>query len=363
MDNGKMQTLNDYHVIFLVQNVMIGIGLLSFPHTMSPIGYDLWWMPVVYGFIAQISLFFMVRVGLAFPGQSLYEINESLLGTWIGRILNIIIMFYGLFEVAAVSETYLRLMQTISLPDYTITLPLIAFFTVMIYTVLGGIKLIARLCILTFFMTGWMTYYLQWGIQKGVISHLFPLFHLDFTLTDWWQATKASFPTLFGFELILFYFPYIQHPKQTLKLASLGLWISVSLYVAVSIVSVFYFSKWQLDNILYPILNLFKAVELSFIERIENLGLALWVMLVLSTATAYLWQAKKGLDRIRRKNRTWHIYACAAVAFVVIQGPLAYEIRQKVYSEYIFYLGIALMIWPALILLVHQIKKGVRKNE
>ncbi|MEW9670545.1 GerAB/ArcD/ProY family transporter [Ammoniphilus sp. 3BR4] len=363
MDKGKMNKLNNYHVIFLVQNVMIGIGLLSFPHSMSPLGYDLWWMPVVYGFIAQISLAFMVHVGLTFPGQSLYEINESLFGAWIGRILNICIMFYGLIEVAAVCETYLRLMQTISLPDYTITLPLIAFFTVMIYTVLGGIKLIARLCILTFFITGWMAYYLQWGIQKGFISHLLPLFHLDFTFTDWWLAAKASFPTLFGFELILFYFPYIQHPKQALKLASLGLWISVTFYVAVSTVSVLYFSKWQLDNILYPILNLFKAVELSFIERIENLGLALWVMLVLSTSTAYLWLAKKGLDRIRMKNRAWHIYACAAVPFFFIQGPIAYEIRQKVYLEFTLYLGFALMTWPVLILLIHRIKKGGTKNE
>ena len=82
-----------------------------------------------------------------------------------------------------------------------------------------------------------------------------------------------------------------------------------------------FFSEWQLKNVLYPVLSLFKEVELSFLERIDVLGITMWVFLILSTTAAYLWVAKKGLDSIRSSTKKSHLYIIAAFVFVVVQFP------------------------------------------
>ncbi len=116
-----------------------------------------------------------------------------------------------------------------------------------------------------------------------------------------------------GFELISFYFPHIINQKKALKHASLGIWIGVLFTFVFTFVSVMYFSEWQLKNVLYPVLGLFKEVELSFLDRIDVLAMTMWVFLILSTTAAYLWVAKRGLDSIRStsKNGT-SIHYCSA---------------------------------------------------
>lgn len=55
-----------------------------------------------------------------------------------------------------------------------------------------------------------------------------------------------------------------------------------------------YYSEWQLKNVEFSVLNLFKAGEFTFIERIDIIGITLWVFLILTSMTAYVWCAKQG---------------------------------------------------------------------
>ena len=121
-----------------------------------------------------------------------------------------------------------------------------------------------------------------------------------------------------------------------------------------------FFSEWQLKNVLYPVLGLFKEVELSFLERIDVLGITMWVFLILSTTAAYLWVAKRGLDSIRSTTKKSHLYIIAAFIFVVVQFPFMQEF-QKILFERVFYMMYALFLWPVLLCLIHVIKP--KKNE
>ncbi|WP_158235113.1 GerAB/ArcD/ProY family transporter, partial [Pseudomonas sp. 2995-3] len=77
-----------------------------------------------------------------------------------------------------------------------------------------------------------------------------------------------------------------------------------------------------LENLLYPLLNLYQAVVLSNVERIETLGITLFVLSVLGKSSIYLWAAKKGVDALfsKHKNRSWHLYFIAGVVLFIIIG-------------------------------------------
>src|SRR5690606_11983165 len=121
--------------------------------------------------------------------------------------------------------------------------------------------------------------------------------------------------------LILFYYPYIIHKQRVFKQASLGIWICAILYLLTVLTSVMYFSTWQLDNVLYPVLYLFNAVKISFLERVDVLAISLWVFFILTSATAFLWAAKRGIDSIRMSEKKLHLYIVAIVTFLFINIP------------------------------------------
>ena len=358
MDNNKLKVLNRYHVVFLVQNVIIGTSLLSLPNRLSSMGYSQWWMPLLFGVIANVLLVPMIWLGLKYRHDTLFIIHEKLFGKWVGKTINVILLLYFIVLIAAVCASYLELIQVIALVDRKITGPLIIFLIVLIYIVSGGIKSIARFCIISFFLTAGMVYFLKWGVTEGELRHLLPIF--NFTTQEFFTATQKGLMAVGGFELISFYFPYITNQKKAIKHASIGIWISVLITFLLTIVSVMFFSEWQLENVLYPVLNLFKEVKLSFLERVDVLGITMWVYLILSTSAAYLWVAKKGLDSVRSNTKKIHLYIITAVVFVVVQFPYMQEI-QKLLFEYIFYMMYAMFLWPILLCIIHVLKP--EKNE
>ena len=358
MDENKVKVLNHYHVIFLIQNVIVGTSVLSLPHRLSSMGYSQWWMPLLFGVIANLCLIPMFWLGRKYRQDTLFAIHEKLFGKWVGKTINVILIVYFIVVLSSVCSSFLQLIQVVALNDRKITGPLIIFLLLLIYIVSGGIKSIARFCIMTFFLTLGMLYLLKWGLTDGDIRHTMPIF--NFTSPEFFTALKKGLMAIGGFELISFYFPYIINQEKALKHASFGLWLSVIFTFCFTIVSVMFFSEWQLENVLYPVLNLFKEVEFSFLERLDVLGITLWGFLILTSAATYLWVAKMGVDSIRSSTKKKHLYIIPVLVFLVVQLPYL-EAFQKLLFERVYYIMYGLFLWPVLLCLIHILKS--KKNE
>jgi len=334
------------------------MGLLSLPNQISAVGYSQWWLPILFGIIANITIIPMIWISSKYKDHDLFKIHEILFGRYVGKGINVLLIMVAILLMAATIERYLEMIQVVALPYRTLTGPLIIFMIVAVLIAKGGIKSVARFCIITFFLTGPLVYFLKWGIAEGEITHLLPLF--NFTGKEFLEATKQGYSTIVGYELLLFYFPHIIHQKKVFMHASLGIWITITFYTAVSIVSVMHFSVWQLENLLYPVLNLFKYVELSFIEKVDTLGITFWVFLILSSVSAYLWVLKEGIDSLRSKTHAIHLYVVAVVIALVVYIPFSQGLEEMIYGK-VFYFSYALILWPNLLCLLEIIKS--RKKE
>lgn len=329
------------------------MGLLSLPNGLSSLGYSQWWFPVFLGIVANITLIPMVWICLKYKDNNLFQMNEILLGAFLGKFINIVIIIHGIFIMASVIERYLEMIQIVALPYRTTTVPLILLMIVAVLIAKGGIKSVARFCILTFFITGTLIYFLRWGFISGDITHLLPLF--NFTTKEFLEATKEGYKSFVGYELLLFFFPHIINQHKVFKQASIGIWITVFFYTSVCLVSVMHFSDWQLNNLLYPVLNLFKYVELTFIEGVDTVGITFWVFLILSSVAAYLWLLKEGVDYLRSKTHASHLYIMAALIGGIVYIPLSHTSEKLVYDN-IFYFSYTLILWPILLCFLHLIR-------
>ncbi len=337
---------------------MIGTGILSLPQSISALGYSQVFIPILFGIIASFTLWIMVWLNSKYENDSLFQINEKLLGKWLGKAINLLLALQFIVFVSGIINSYMHLIQTTALPEQTIPLPVFLFLLILVYIVNGGIKSIARFCIMTFFLTLPMCFFLIWAIQKGDISHIFPLF--NFNGKELLDAMKRGYLSILGYELIMFYFPYIVDQKKAFKHSLIGIWISILFCFITVLVSVMYYSEWQLENVEYSVLHLFKAGEFSFVERIDIIGITLWVFLILSTVTVYFWAAKKGIESIRNKEKKSFGFIIILIIFGLIVMPVSTETQEKLF-KLSNYAGYFLLVWPLFLCVIHFFKKRVQR--
>ena len=354
MNTHKKKVLNGYHVVFLAQSAMIGTGLLSLPQGLSTLGYSQTLIPLLFGIMASLTLWPIIWLSKKYPNENLFHINEILLGKWVGKGINFLIILQMLLFIAGIISDYMHLIQSTVLPEQSITIPVLFFLLLLIYIVSGGIKSIARFCIITFFVTIGVFFFTRWAIEKGDMSHIFPLF--NFNSRELYEAMQKGYLSILGYELIMFYFPYIVKQEKAYKHAVIGIWISISLYFLTTFVSVMYFSEWQLKHVEFSVLNLFKAGEFSFVERIDIIGMTIWIFLILTTTAAYLWSAQKGMESLLTKKKKYYLYILTIIIFLVVQMPFSQEFQKKLFigNNYIAYV---LVLWPSFLSIVYLLRK------
>ncbi|MFP3513483.1 GerAB/ArcD/ProY family transporter, partial [Peribacillus sp. SIMBA_075] len=93
------------------------------------------------GIIVTLSLLPIVAICKRYPDDSLFVINVKLLGKFLGRFFNLIIIVYAILSVTSVNSDYVRLVQTSMINNETITIPLLGLVLVMLYITNCGIKL------------------------------------------------------------------------------------------------------------------------------------------------------------------------------------------------------------------------------
>ena len=89
-------------------------------------------------------------------------------------------------------------------------MPVLCFLLLLIYIVSGGIKSIARFLYNDIFITIGLFYFTR-AIEKVIQVIFTSLF--NFTPKEFYEALKQGYFSILGYELILFYFPYIIDQK------------------------------------------------------------------------------------------------------------------------------------------------------
>lgn len=276
--------------------------MITFPHDVSPVGYGGWIMPLVYGIVIQLLLLLFFKLLKYYPNHTLFEINTLLLGKVAGNFINFMIFIYAILVIFRVIKSYVHIVTLLTFqfnPTFWIITALL--FVTFSLVSKGNIISLAQYHILSFFLSIWIILFLISGFNKGDITHLLPL--LNFTASDLMEAFPKGYFSFIGFEFILFFYPFINNQDRACKHTSIALWVVVFMYSLVTIASVIHYTDWELQHIQYPLVNFMQEVQFSYVVRIDNLFINLWLLLVVGTAAAYIWIAKNALNQISRKKK------------------------------------------------------------
>jgi spore germination protein (amino acid permease) len=311
----ETQQVSSFFVLFLVYGVQVGIGVLTYQRVLvKSTGTDSWITVIFAGLIMQVILWMMFRL-LERSGGDIVAIHKELLGKWIGGFFTILICLYFAIMGLVVLRSYTELVQVWMFPHISYW-QVAAIVVVITYSIItGGFRPITGIAFLSIVYSTPLLFTLFFPLAYANYDTLLPMFqHTPWSLM---LSTQKMILNYEGFGVILFFYPFIKKPKEAKKWAHIGMTMTTTLYIALLLVCLVYFNKNQLSNILWPTIEIWKIVDLPFMERFEYIGITIWLFVILPNICLTIWAATRGIKRLMNFNQRISVMVLLIVIFIV----------------------------------------------
>ncbi|MFC4024573.1 GerAB/ArcD/ProY family transporter [Oceanobacillus longus] len=363
--NVKMKSslqFNAFYLFFIISSIQLGVGMLGSPtYIFAEARQDSWISVIITSIFVIFVLFVMLLILKQYENADILGIQVDIFGKWFGKLLGFVYIVYFASALLSVVITYIEVVQIFLFPEIsTFTMGLILLILI-IYTVLGGIRVIIGVCFIFFLFPHWLLLLLIEPLMDIDITHFQPV--MQASLVELLQGAKASAYTFSGFEILFMLYPFIQNKEKAKLPVILGsLWTSWIILLT-TIIVIGFFSADQISRREWSVLGLFKVQTFSFVERFDFVVVAEWMMVVTPNMVLLMWGVTHGMKRLFLVPQKITLYVASALLLVVCIF-MDYHFQIQKVTNFISQAGFWLVfVYPFLLLPIVLLKKRWRHHK
>ena len=298
MKNKKnnQELIANRQVVFILIQITVGTGILSLPREVSLISRQDSWAAILLGASYWIfSLFFICKLNSKFPQQTIIEYSEVILGSILGKLISLIYVLYSIIITTLSVRLFITVITTYILPKTPVSLNLSLIIITCLYLISKGLKTIARIDEFLFFILAPAYLVMIPTILKSNWWHFKPV--LGVGSTEIFRGSLTTTYSFLGPEILLMISPYIKEKKNIFKSSLIGLAVITLTYLYVIIITLGYFGVETLQYILWPTINLLKAIKIPFFGRLEFFLIFLWIAIAFTSVASFYYMASYSLTQ------------------------------------------------------------------
>jgi spore germination protein AB len=360
VDPPKSLMFNSFYVMFVIHVAQTGVGIAGLPRILYlESGNDAWISVLMSGFVLALAITIIVLLLKNYESADLYGIHKDIFGKWVGGLFSIVYIGYLFLIAYLVIMHYTEIVQAWifpQMPTWLLT-GLLIFLTV--YAVLGGVRVVVGVSFLTFVLTAWLLLMLYAPLKYMDYTHYFPIW--NHSLKEIGAGVYKTAFSVIGFELLLLIYPYIKDKKKALKFSMFGIGYTTFLYTIVTFVSIGFFSEMTLEKTIWPVLSMFKIVQIPNLERFEFIAVSYWMLVILPNICLYFWAATRGIKRVLGFKQRKSIYLFGLLLWICtffIDQRIELNTFTDKTATFSFFLT---FIYPLLLLALVMLKKLAKK--
>ena len=259
--------------------VMLGTKIfLGYPRMVTQLGATAGWLIILLSCLTSIGFWRVIASLLArFPGRSLLEISELVLGRPLGFGLNIIIILYTLLGSSMLMRQFADTVILTALPNTPIS-ALSALFLVTIFVAAYlGLEALSR--------SAFIALPFLIGSTLAVLIPLYPFWDMKELYpilgTGAWPVLKYSFlnTSAFGEVLILaFLAPYFSFGPDGIKRAgTIAIVVTAVFFILITVVYIMVMPMPGAMENLAPFFQLSRSIYLGrYYQRLESFFILFW---------------------------------------------------------------------------------------
>ncbi len=284
VENSNNNALSTSQSIFMIVGSMIGIGILSLPSDLSKIARNDGWIAIIIG---SLYPFYMgICAILIFKDESyqnfnLIEISKMHFGKILGNLFSIVFILQFLAYIIITSanmSNMLRVYLILFLEQYRLAIPILLISS---YTASKGIRTLGRVNEVIFYAFIPLILITIMALKQGNILNIKPI--LGTPSSSIFRASIESIYSFVGIETIFLIVPLMKN-KEKIKSSFLkGIAIIVSLYIWLSLVSIYYLGSDVAQNLYWPTLSTVETISIPGISNFKFVFMFLWISIVFKT--------------------------------------------------------------------------------
>ncbi len=236
-----------------------------------------WMAPVLASVAGFISLWVAWQLGQRFPGKTLPQYTEILLGKILGRILALGYALFFLTVNVLVIREFSEFLTVTLLADT----PGIALTTAIVliggYAAAKGIEVIARMAQFVLPVFIFTLLFMMVLAAPGMeLGKLLPLMEGGILPVVWGSVAPASW---YGEIVVLvMLLPMVNKPKEVRRKGALALLAAVVFLTLDTVVTLAVFGPNLTADVVFPFWFLVRYIEFgNYLQRVESLIVVLWV--------------------------------------------------------------------------------------
>ncbi|KJS15620.1 MAG: hypothetical protein VR69_12555 [Peptococcaceae bacterium BRH_c4b] len=296
LEQGKISCAQAF---YLLVNMVSSTAALFLPAIVTrEAGRDAWLAPVL-ATIPGIYLALVIgALGKRFPGQTLIQYLQSALGTWPGRLAGVLYIFYFLHTNAIIIREFGELMVGLVLPGTPLPVMHGVMLLLCAWAIRGGLEVLARTLELTvpliiflystiiILTANQMNFYnLAPVLENGIL----PVIRGSLAPAGWWGEII----------LLAMFLPYLTKPGEGRRCAILAV-VAIGLILTYgAVANILVFGSATVSRMTFPTFSLIREISLAgFLERIESLAVAIWVIGLFGKIALFYYAAVLGAAQL-----------------------------------------------------------------
>ncbi|MGM0920439.1 MAG: GerAB/ArcD/ProY family transporter [Bacillota bacterium] len=358
-------SITKFQLFFLLIQSQIGIGLLSLPNVVQASAKgDGWLSTLVAGGFIQLILIMYWLLLKRFPNTSYPQITKRILGSYLGKLVNLIIYIYFILTCSLSTLLFVKIINNWLLP---LTPSWILGFMIIassIYLAISDLRIIARFYVLTSLLIIFLilTSLLTFTLPKD-FQFILPIGETG--MKNILLGSNNSLYSMIGFEQLLLIYPFVlQRERGVLKTVSYANVFTTCFYTYFTFICLINFSPKQIQQIREPVIYLFRGLSYDMIERLDLIILSIWTVSMTTTVIIYLFLASKTINQ-SKKSHAKIVFINGLLVFLITLFPYE-ENMIKQMNKYLSYLTYGVIIFLPFVLLCLSLllgKKEIKRVE
>lgn len=360
--------LTDSQLINLVIIFLLGTYIIVGSRTLIGTGTGAWTALILAVFPGILLAFILQALQKRFPGKTLVQYNEIILGKFLGNFLNLVYILYFIMLFNLISNNLAFIFTTIFYVQTPVWVFIFTMFIMSVSLVLGGLTTVGRMSeIATPFLIILIaiTTFLALASPTTSITNLFPLFSEG--IKPILQSAWFTFAFPFG-ETIVFvmFLPYVKGQQKLAQNMIIGMIIGGFILLMTIIRNLLVMGSSMLQNSNYSSAHVTRLIELGgFIERVEIIIIVGWVFSIFMKGSIALLASGLAISQtfgLKNKNLIWPAILLITLIinhFLIGDQFTVIEINKKIYP----YMVILQLFIPILLLLIAKLRGLKIKNQ
>ncbi|GAB7388182.1 endospore germination permease [Bacillaceae bacterium] len=260
------------------------------------------WISILLGTACGALLILLYNgINKRFPDSTLMEINEKLLGKWLGKTVSLFFFFYFFLICSGLLREIGDFMTTQILPETPVQTVYLLFLSVVLLGARLGIEPLARTAeILLPWVIGMLLLLILFLIPEMRIENLQPVFTdgLKPVIRGMLPYLGTSYLELVVFLMVL---PYVRRKEKGRKAFLIGSFLGSLILFLVTLTALLVLGAELTARQVYPSYILARKVSIGgFVERIEALMAGIWIITIFIKLTLSFYASAIGLAQTFR---------------------------------------------------------------